>query len=80
MILLTPIWLNKAKTLNREFVIQVKGTVLERESKNPNINTGDIEILVDDLTILNKARNASRKVVNALNKNINVLSKVMSVV
>ena len=46
---------NKAKTLNREFVIQVKGTVLERESKNPNINTGDIEILVDDLTILNKA-------------------------
>ena len=46
---------NKAKTLNREFVIQVKGIVLERESKNPNINTGDIEILVDDLTILNKA-------------------------
>ena len=46
---------NKAKILNREFVIQVKGIVLERESKNPNINTGDIEILVDELTILNKA-------------------------
>ena len=46
---------NKAKTLNREFVIQVKGIVLERESKNSNINTGDIEVLVDELTILNKS-------------------------
>ena len=34
---------NKAKALNREFVIQVKGIVLERESKNSNINTGDVE-------------------------------------
>ena len=46
---------NKAKTINREFVIQAKGIVVERESKNSNINTGDIEILVNDLTILNKA-------------------------
>ena len=46
---------NKAKTLNREFVIQVKGIVLERESKNSNINTGDVEVLVDELTILNKS-------------------------
>ncbi|MFL2603774.1 MAG: aspartate--tRNA ligase [Flavobacteriaceae bacterium] len=45
----------KAKTLNREFVIQVKGIVLERESKNSNINTGDVEVLVDELTILNKS-------------------------
>ncbi|MBQ0117612.1 MAG: aspartate--tRNA ligase [Flavobacterium sp.] len=43
----------KAKSLGREFVIQVKGTVIERESKNPNIPTGDIEILVTELTILN---------------------------
>ena len=35
-----------AETLGREFVIQVKGTVIERESKNPNIPTGEIEILV----------------------------------
>jgi len=42
-----------AKTLGREFVIQVKGTVIERESKNPNIATGEIEILVTEMTILN---------------------------
>jgi aspartyl-tRNA synthetase len=44
-----------AKTLGREFVIQVKGTVIERESKNPNIPTGAIEILVKEMTILNAA-------------------------
>lgn len=44
-----------AKTLGREFVIQVKGTVIEREAKNKNIPTGDIEILVNELTILNAA-------------------------
>ncbi len=42
-----------AKTLGREFVIQVKGTVIEREAKNKNIPTGDIEILVTEMTILN---------------------------
>jgi aspartyl-tRNA synthetase len=44
-----------AKTLGREFVIQVKGTVIEREAKNKNIPTGDIEILVTQMTILNAA-------------------------
>ncbi|MGO4904845.1 aspartate--tRNA ligase [Flavobacterium sp. W20_MBD1_R3] len=43
----------RAKTLGREFVIQVKGIVIEREAKNKNIATGDIEILVTQLTILN---------------------------
>jgi aspartyl-tRNA synthetase len=42
-----------AKTLGREFVIQVKGTVIEREAKNKNISTGEIEILVTEMTILN---------------------------
>lgn len=46
---------DKAKSLGREFVIQVKGTVIERESKNPNMATGDIEILVSELNILNEA-------------------------
>lgn len=46
----------KAKTLGREFVIQVKGTVIERESKNKNIPTGDIEILVKELIVLNEAQ------------------------
>jgi aspartyl-tRNA synthetase len=44
-----------AKTLGREFVIQVKGIVIEREAKNKNIPTGEIEILVTELTILNAA-------------------------
>lgn len=44
-----------AKTLGREFVVQVKGTVIEREAKNKNIPTGEIEILVKEMTILNTA-------------------------
>jgi aspartyl-tRNA synthetase len=44
-----------AKTLGREFVIQIKGTVIEREAKNKNIPTGEIEILVTELNILNAA-------------------------
>ena len=44
-----------AKTLGREFVIQAKGTVIEREAKNKNIPTGEIEILVTEMTILNEA-------------------------
>jgi aspartyl-tRNA synthetase len=44
-----------ARTLGREFVIQVTGTVIERESKNLNIPTGEIEILVSELNILNPA-------------------------
>lgn len=46
----------KAQQLGREFVIQVKGTVIERESKNKNIPTGEIEILVSDLQILNESK------------------------
>ncbi|WP_272958973.1 aspartate--tRNA ligase [Zunongwangia profunda] len=45
--------MKKAATLGREFVIQVKGDVIERESKNPNIATGEIEVLVKELAILN---------------------------
>ncbi|MEX1381828.1 aspartate--tRNA ligase [Lutibacter sp.] len=43
----------KAKTLGREFVIQVTGEVIERVSKNKNIPTGEVEILVKKLTVLN---------------------------
>ncbi len=45
--------LDKARTLGREFVIQIKGKVIERESKNPNNPTGEIEVLVSDLKLLN---------------------------
>lgn len=44
-----------AATLGREFVIQVKGNVIERESKNMAIPTGEIEILVSEVNILNTA-------------------------
>ncbi|WP_445731132.1 aspartate--tRNA ligase [Mariniflexile sp.] len=47
--------LEQAQNLGREFVVQVKGTVIERASKNPNIPTGDIELLVSELIILNEA-------------------------
>ncbi|MDX1315711.1 MAG: aspartate--tRNA ligase, partial [Eudoraea sp.] len=47
--------LEKARSLGREFVIQVKGKVIERASKNPNLPTGDVEVLVSEITILNKA-------------------------
>ncbi|TXE08174.1 aspartate--tRNA ligase [Gelidibacter salicanalis] len=47
--------MEQAQNLGREFVIQVKGTVIERTSKNPNMVTGDIEILVSELTVLNAA-------------------------
>src|ERR1700761_8656217 len=41
--------------LGREFVLQVSGKVSERSNKNPNLPTGDIEILVADFKILNKS-------------------------
>ena len=44
-----------AKNLGREFVIQVTGKVIEREAKNKNIETGEIEVLVETLKILNKS-------------------------
>ncbi len=47
--------LEKAKNLGREFVIQVEGKVIERASKNPKISTGEIEILVEKLTVLNES-------------------------
>ena len=46
---------DRANHLGREFVIQVKGVVSERSSKNSNLPTGDIEIIVSELNILNTA-------------------------
>lgn len=45
-----------ASKLGREFVVQAKGKVIERSSKNNNIPTGEIEILVSELKILNAAK------------------------
>ncbi len=46
----------KANKLGREFVVQVTGKVSERSNKNPNLSTGDIEILVSELTVLNESK------------------------
>ncbi|WP_047246698.1 aspartate--tRNA ligase [Maribacter thermophilus] len=48
--------LDRARNLGREFVIQVKGSVIERASKNPNIPTGNIEVLVSELIVLNESK------------------------
>lgn len=45
-----------AKSLGREDVIQITGKVIERESKNKNIPTGEIEIIVEQFTLLNKSK------------------------
>ncbi len=44
------------KTIGREYVINVKGLVIERSSKNPKIKTGEIEVLVSELVILNSSK------------------------
>ncbi len=46
----------QARTLGREFVVQATGVVVERSSKNKNIPTGEIEIKVTELTVLNQAK------------------------
>jgi len=46
----------QANKLGREFVIQATGTVIERSSKNKNIPTGEIEIVVSELKLLNAAK------------------------
>ena len=45
----------QANKLGREYVIQVKGVVSERSNKNPNMPTGDIEIIVSDMKLLNSS-------------------------
>ena len=46
----------EANELGREYVIQVEGQVAERSNKNPNIPTGEVEILVSGLKVLNKSK------------------------
>lgn len=45
----------KAREIGQEYVLEVKGKVFERESKNPDLKTGDIEIIADKINILDKA-------------------------
>ncbi len=46
----------KARQISAEYVLEVKGKVCERESKNPDLPTGDIEIIADKINILDKAK------------------------
>jgi len=46
----------KARKLGREFVVQVEGKVIERSSKNKNMPTGEVEIEVTSLNVLNEAK------------------------
>ena len=46
----------RLKDVKNEYLLQVKGRVIERSSKNPNLPTGDIEIEAEDFTIINKAK------------------------
>jgi len=46
----------EARNLGREYVLMVRGKVAERSNKNPRMDTGDIEILVDELNLLNPSK------------------------
>ena len=46
---------DRANHLGREFVVQVRGRVSERQSKNSNLPTGDIEIIAEELNVLNRS-------------------------
>ena len=48
--------LEQARSLGREFVVQINGEVIERASKNPNIATGTIEVLVEEVIVLNESK------------------------
>ena len=45
----------KAENLGSEYVVAVKGIIKERQAKNPNMATGDIEVIVSELRILNES-------------------------
>ncbi len=46
----------KVRCLGREYVLKVQGTVIERESKNPQLDTGEVEVLVRSIELLNEAK------------------------
>jgi aspartyl-tRNA synthetase len=51
-----PKLVEQARSFGREYVIQAKGTVIERESKNPRVPTGEIELRVKEFILLNKSK------------------------
>ena len=59
----------KAKQVKSEYVLMAKGLLRERESKNADIKTGNVEILVDDLRILSKAQTTPFEITNETKTN-----------
>ena len=59
----------KARSCRGEFVLLARGVVRERESKNKELKTGDIEVFVDDLRILSKAQTPPFEILNDTNVN-----------
>jgi len=51
-----PLLCGEARSLGREYVIKARGKVAERSNKNPKMPTGDIEILVEELSVLNTSK------------------------
>ena len=64
-----PELIKKAKSCRSEFALMAKGVVRERESKNKELKTGDIEIYVDDLRILAKAQTPPFEITDNTNVN-----------
>lgn len=60
---------NKAKTVKSEFVLMARGQLRKRESVNPEIKTGDVEILVQELRILSKAQALPFEIIDNTNVN-----------
>ena len=56
-----------ADSLKSEYVIEVTGKVVERSAKNPNLKTGDVEIEVEELTILNTCDELPFQIVDDVN-------------
>ena len=59
-----PALFEKASTCRSEYVLMAKGTVIERESKNDKLKTGNVEIFVSDLRILSKAETTPFEITN----------------
>lgn len=60
----------KIKEIKNEYVIQVTGVVCERSSKNPKLDTGDIELLAQSITVLSESKNLPFEI-NDLEQNLN---------
>jgi aspartyl-tRNA synthetase len=59
----------KAKSVRSEYVLMAQGNVRERESKNPDMKTGSVEVFVTDLRVLSKAQTTPFEIVDDLNTN-----------